>query len=446
MKYLQFLFLILILGNTAFAQTEAFKLSLKQAIELGLENRNDIKSGRYDILLSQNAIKRRKKEWLTNVEGSADIRYNTQLSKSIVPAGVLGNSEPMLFSLETKTNSVYALDLTQPLYNAEIINDTRIAKNNLAIEKERRIQSETDIKLSITQSYLNVLLKELQYKLAKDNELRYEKYLQMATGKYKYGALVENDYLKTQLDYQNEVAAAKTQQQDYNLAFISLKYQMNLQDTAVVILTDNLESVFSSLPLQQQTQQGNKSANRTEIKQLVLLQENNRLKLKKARQSALPSASLFASYANQFQFKNFDYSQHEGWTPYSYVGLKLTLPITSNLKSSSTIKEIQLKSEQINFDLKQKISDVSFEIRQSLAEVNNASYNLEQSKANYALTKTIISSNKKQFELGVFQYTAVLESEKSIATAQEKYIHSIYDYLLARYNWMKATGNIYLVQ
>ena len=444
MKYLLYIFLILTLRNTAFAQTEAFSLSLKQAVELGLKNRNDIKSGKYDVLISENAVKQSKKGWIPEIEGSADIRYNTELSKTIVPAGVLGNSEPMAFSLETKTNSVYALNLTQPLYKADLINDTRIAKNNLAIEKERRIQAETDIILGIIiQSYLNVLLKELQYKLAKENELRYDAYLHIATGKYKLRALVENDYLKTQLDYQNAVVTAKNQEQDYNLAINALKYHINIQDNAALVLTDSLKSVLISLPFQQQ---GNTAANRSEVRQLLLAQENNRLQLKKVRQSALPAVSLFGSYASQFQYKSFDYSQNDWWTQYSYVGIKLSLPITSHIKNSSTINEFRLRIVKGDFDLKQKFSDVDFEIRQSLAEINNTYANLEEAKANLELSKTIISSNKKQFELGVFQYTAILESEKSITTAEEKYIQLMYDYLLARYNLMKATGIVHLLK
>lgn len=443
MKYLLYIFLTLTFRNTAVAQTEAFSLSLKQAIELGLKNRNDIKSGQYDVLISENAIKQSKKGWIPEIEGSADIRYNTELSKTIVPAGVLGNPEPMAFSLDTKTNSVYALNLTQPLYKAELINDTRIAKNNLAIEKERRIQAETAVILNITQSYLNVLLKELQYKLAKENESRYEAYLHIAADKYKLRALVENDYLKTQLDYQNAIVTAKNQQQDYNLAINALKYHINIQDNAALVLTDTLKSVLLSLPFQQQ---GNTAANRPELKQLLLAQENNRLQLKKVRQRALPAVSLFGSYASQFQYKSFDYSQNDWWTQYSYVGIKLSVPITSHLKNSSTVNEFRLRIVKGDFDLKQKFADVDFEIRQALAEINNAYASLEEAKANLELSKTIISNNKKQFELGVFQYTAILESEKSITTAEEKYIQLTYDYLLARYNWMKATGNVHLLK
>lgn len=441
MKQLQYIILILTFGNTAFAQNKTFNLSLKQAIELGMKNRDDIRSARYDVLISENGVERARKEWLPEIEGSADIRYNTKLSKTIVPAGVLGNSGPMAFSLETRTNSVYALNLIQPLYKADIINNVHIAKNDLAIEKEREIQSETDIALRITQSYLNVLLKELQYKLAKDNEMRYAEYLRMAEGKYKYGALVENDYLRAQLDYQNAASATKTQQQDYSLAISAFKYQINIQNEAAVTLTDSLESVFSPMP---SGKEKNQAENRSEIRQLLLSKKNTSLQLKKARQSALPSVSLYASYATQFQYENFDYLQRDWWTPYNYVGLKITLPLTFNLKNSSTISEYRLKAKKAEFDLNQKSSDIRFEVSQALAELKNSSYNLEKSKANYELSKTIFSSNRKQFELGVFQYTAVLESEKSIATAEDKYIQSMYDYLLARFNWMKATGNIYV--
>ncbi|PWG81385.1 TolC family protein [Pararcticibacter amylolyticus] len=437
MKYLRSILYLLLMINAEGIVAQTHSLSLQEAITLGLKNRNDLKSHEYDVLISENQLKASRKEWIPDLAGSADARYNARLSQTVVPAGMIGNAEPMKVSLESKTNSVYALNLSQPLLNPSITNDIRIAKNNVALQKERRNISENEIRLAITESYLNVLLKDVQYKLTRENEKRYYEYLQMAEGKYKLGAMIENDYLKARLDYQNAVASSKTREKDYDLAFNELKYQMNVPRSETVVIRDSIQSVFIASPLPQESIAGE---NRPEIKQLKLLRENAALQIRKARQNALPSISLYASYGHQFQYKNFDYSNRDWWTPYSYAGLKVSIPLTFNLKNNSTISEHQLRSVQAGFDLEQGLSDVRFEVSQALARIATSSYNLEKSRANYELSKAIFLSNQKQFKLGVFQYAQVLESERTIATSEENYIQSIYDALMARYYWMKATG------
>ena len=193
--------MLTILCSTVTAQTDTLKVSLKQAVETGLKNRYDVRSNKYNISIAENAINKSKKEWIPDITGSGNLRYNSQLQERIIPAGILGNSTSMTFSLDTKTNSVYSLDLTQAIYKPEITSNINIAKNDLELEKEKNRQFEINTKTAITESYLNILLKELQFKIAKENEIRYSEYLEVAEGKYKYGSLLENDFLKAKLDY-----------------------------------------------------------------------------------------------------------------------------------------------------------------------------------------------------------------------------------------------------
>ena len=51
-----------------------------------------------------------------------------------------------------------------------------------------------------------MLLKKLQSKITSDDEQRYKEYEQVAAGKVKLGTLIENDYLKAKLDYENKIA------------------------------------------------------------------------------------------------------------------------------------------------------------------------------------------------------------------------------------------------
>ncbi len=429
--------MLTILCSTVTAQTDTLKVSLKQAVETGLKNRYDVRSNKYNISIAENAINKSKKEWIPDITGSGNLRYNSQLQERIIPAGILGNSTSMTFSLDTKTNSVYSLDLTQAIYKPEITSNINIAKNDLELEKEKNRQFEINTKTAITESYLNILLKELQFKIAKENEIRYSEYLEVAEGKYKYGSLLENDFLKAKLDYKNAKVETQKSQQNYNLAINNFKYQINIDSGTIVILTDRLNSVSGSMnPPQQQ----DAATNRTEIKQLQLIKENNELQLKKAHQNILPTVSLFANYSSQFQYSNFDYAQKDWWSPYSYVGVKISLPITSNFKNSNTVRESEFKSAKTGIDIKQKAADINYEIQKASSELGNALQNMQTTKANYDLSNTIYENQKQQYNLGSLQYSSLLDTEKTLNTAEQNYIKAVYDYLIAMLDYDKALG------
>src|SRR6185437_5069 len=258
--------------------TNNVSVSLKQAIDAGLKNRYDIQAQKYNVAVANNSISKTKKEWIPDVSGSALARYNPQIQATYIPGGFLGPSPPSLVALGAKSVSVFGLDLNQNIFKPAITTDVKIAKNNLAIQQEKNKQDENNIKEEIIKSYLNVLVKELQAKISTNDEQRYKEYLEVAEGKFKLGSLIENDYLKAKLDYENAKLETAKAKQSYSLAIDNVKYQINVPIETQVQLTDSLNSLF--VASEQLATKGDAN-NRTEITQLVLQQEANKLWISK---------------------------------------------------------------------------------------------------------------------------------------------------------------------
>jgi outer membrane protein TolC len=411
-----------------------------QAIDLGLKNRYDIQANKYNLSIADNQVKKIKKEWIPDISGSGNMRYSPQLQSTYIPGGFFGgpNSPPQLVALGAKSTSVFGLDLNQPIFRPAITTDVKIAKNNLAIEQERNKQDENTIKEQIAFAYLNVLLKDLQSKIAIDDEQRYKEYAQVAEGKLKLGTLIENDYLKAKLDYENAKVETLKAKQNLQLALDNVKYQINVPVETQLVLSDTLNS--PNLTMSQLPTKGDAN-NRSEIKQLVLQQQGNKLEISKTRQNALPSLAFFANYSKQFTYTNLDYGLSQWWSPFNYLGLRLNVPITSNFKNHNTIQEHKIKSLQTDLDLKQKTADVNYEIQKTTTELSNAVQNMQTTKNNYDLSKVIYENQKQQYNLGSLQYSNLLDTDRSLNTTEQNYIKAVYDYLLANINYQKAIGN-----
>jgi outer membrane protein TolC len=431
--------LLALLSLRGYAQQSVgeLKVSLQEAIDLGLNNRYDVQADKYNLAIADNEIGKSKKEWIPEISGAGNMRYSPQIQATYIPAGYFG-IEAGLGALGAKATNVFGLDLNQTIYKPGINADIKIAKNNLRLEKERNRQSENNVKEKIAYAYLGVVLRELQSNIAAADEQRYKEYEQVADGKLKAGSLLENDYLKAKLDYENAKVETLKSKQNYQLALENLKYQMNIPRETQLTLSDSLNAagfLVDQLPTK------NDMINRSEISQLVLQQQGDKLQVDKSRQNAIPSVSLYANYSKQYLNTTFDYSQSQWWSPYSFVGLRLSVPITANLKNHHTVQSNQFKARQTDLELKQKGEDIKYEVHKASFELDNAQNNMKTAKNNYDLSRVIYENQKQQYDLGSLLYSDLLDTDRSLNHTEQNYVKSVYDYLVSIVNYQKALGN-----
>src|SRR5699024_3732957 len=110
---------------------------------------------------------------------------------------------------------------------------------------------------------------------------RFAQYKTLMEGKYKNGTLIKNKYLQAELDYKNAKVRAATLQQNYHMALIRLKHQLNISEAAKLVLTDSIQQLSKpNLAMNSD----NAIQNRTEIKQLKLQRRMDQLQIKSVRQ------------------------------------------------------------------------------------------------------------------------------------------------------------------
>ena len=417
---------------------DIFKISMHQAMELAVKNRYDAQSSNLDILLASNTADKTINVWLPTISTSGSIRYNTQLQENVLPAGFSGNSGEQRVVFGTKNSSSFSLDLEQIIFKPGLQKDIRIAKNNILLAKEKYRQKQSTIKNETAEAYLNVLLKELQCTIAREDEKRYQEYLTLAEAIYKLNQLVESDFLIAGLNYENAKTENLNVKQSYELCLQNLKYKINIPQESILELTDSLNATFfleaeSSIPAG--------SDNGSEITQLTILQQNNGLLLDKTSQELLPSISFTANYTALYQSNHFDYLG-AGWGPFNYISLKLDIPLSEWFKSRNTVRDYQYKAQQYVLDIKQKISDISYKIGKTKTELGQAQKVMQSTQKTFELSKQVYALQKIEYNLGTRLYSSILDKENSISAAEQNYISAVYNYLTAILNYELAIGNL----
>jgi outer membrane protein len=434
------IFFLIFFAHALLANAQSvLNLSLQQARELGLQNRFDVKANQYEVDAAKLDISQSKQAWLPEVRMSAQINYNTQIRSTLIPAGFGGLPEPTLLALGAKNMSIFSLELKQSIYNPTLNTDVKLAINAEKMEQERKREHDIEVKKQISQAYLNVLLRSLQNQIALHEEKRFREYYTLAEGRYKHGALIENDYLRAKLDFENAHLQATTSQQNYDLSLVTLRHELNVPAATILKLTDSLGTPDNSIV---QTPNLDAIENRTEVRQLKLEEQANNLLEKRQRQAVNPVISLAGNYAQQFLNMdfNFNYSDGRWWSPYSAIGLQLSLPLTGQFTNRTVVQLAQLRSMQTIARQLHEKAKVAYEIDHAAAEVANALQNLQRAKSSYDLAQRVYKNQQQQLTLGAFSYDNVLNTEISLNGAERNYITATYDYMVTKLNYDVATG------
>lgn len=413
---------------------EVVKISLNQAIQLGIQNENDIKADSINTLISKSEVKDSKKNLLPDLSLSTNITYYGDISKTTVPAGLLGNDNPEKISMGANNNTNAALNFNYTLYKPGLYTNINIAKNNNVLAEEKLKQEKLSVKHEIIRAYYEMALKKVEFEIMQKEEQRYKSYYELVKGKYNNGVVLQSDLDQANLDYKSAKINTQKSKQLYDLCCINLKYRINIPDNIKVEFTDSIESLQSDKDIIS----NNSVVDRTELKQLIIENKGNQLQLKKAKENYLPTISLFANYSQYFQSNHFDYSNSFNWYPVNYVGIQVSIPISGIVKNHEHVLQSKLKIAQTNELIRQKTNDIQNEINKASIELKDAKLNEQISIANYNLAQCIYDRQKQQFEIGTLQYQNLLNTEKSIHNAQQNYFSSIYDLLLAKLKYEMA--------
>ena len=122
--------------------------------------------------------------------------------------------------------------------------------------------------------------------------------------------------------------------------------------------------------------------------------------------------------------------------------MKISIPITQNFRNKNNIAQFRIQKEQLKAQLEQTKSDIHYQVEKTETDLDNARQNMQAANKNYQLSQKIYNNQEKQFQVGAFQYSNLLETERSLHRAEKNYIQKVYAYLNAKIAYEKAIGEL----
>lgn len=348
-----------------------------------------------------------------------------------------GNRQGIKVGLDNTYSVGFSASL--PLIAPQLWASLKISDTQILAAAEQARASKLDMVNQVKTAYYELML------AADSREVIQQSYDMAAlthdiyTKKYSAGAASDYDVLRTSVAMKNiepqllqaEIAIKKAKLKlqilmgmgsdvDFEIAGRLKDYENSMYEETLGIVKDysqNSQLILNEIQ-QKQSQQA------------LTLQKN----------SLYPTLAMSFNYmwnsmSNGSPLKNFV------WTPYSTLGLQLSIPIFTGGSRYSKIKQAQIQVEELKWTRENLQRNVAMQV--DLA-VDNIKINVEQiASCSESVGQATRAHDimEKSFQIGAASYLDLRDSELALTNSHLTYYQAIYNYLIARSQLELLLGN-----
>jgi outer membrane protein TolC len=251
-----------------------------------------------------------------------------------------------------------------------------------------------------------------------------------------------SDTLRTGLNVRNAILLEMQAKDAVKLSLSYLGQQIGASETTEIVVNDRLQTrknpAIPNLSDDSATYR-NQPAFLAEETQIALATAQR----KKLNYQYLPTVSAYGYYAGQAFRKEPDfYSTSGNWYPVGYWGIKASWTIFDGFQKKAQDRQQLLaigKSEATKTSLKQSIA---YDRLNALNSMRNATRNMDYQTNNVEVANKLYDLARQKVREGQGLQQEVTEAEYTLKQTQQLYLQSVYDYLIADLEYMKASGRL----
>jgi len=416
--------------------------SIQQALDYAQKNNVQVKNALLDVKVQEQTNREVTGTAYPQISASGSLVYNYKLPVSLVPAeffgGQPGTFEKIAFGV--KWGSTAGVSLNQILFDGQVFVGLK-ARSTLIDFQEKNVEvTEETIKANIYKVYYQLAVSKTQIDLIDANmnllnKLEHDTKVMYDNG---FAEKLDLDKLGVQIaNLQTEKTNALNQIAN---GYLGLKLLMGMPIKDSLVLTDTLND--------EQVKAGVLEASnfnyeqRKEFQYADLGIKLKEFDVRRYKMAKIPTLSLNGYYNKNAQRNKFDVFGKGDWFDISAFTLNLNIPIFSGFTNNARIAKAKLSLQQsINQQEALKIN-IDNEIQTATNNFNSAIASLDYQKKNMTLAESVYQQTKKKFEAGTGSQTEINQAQTDMKTAQTNYINSLYNAIIARVDFMKATGKL----
>ncbi|MCB0496431.1 MAG: TolC family protein [Cyclobacteriaceae bacterium] len=440
-------FLFILTSLSGLAQEKEY--TLQQCIDQALDTNAKVKNATIDLGIVENDTKELKSKVLPHVEADANLMHNFNIQKIVLENGAIPaftdptipSGEVIAFQLQLKNSLTASLNASQVIFDKSLFEsfkatDLKKELGDQSLEKEK-----IDVVVGVTKAYYSVLISQQQLEFLESNLDRIETVYADAEAKLKSGLVRPIDVNRIEVALNNIKDEEQTAQQNVALSKAALGYLMHNNAPDNIQLSGTLDE--SVLYEQGGDDNAVNYSDRVEYNMLETQQKLNEQSLLIHKGMFYPRLSAFATTGVNPAATNLgDIFQSDRYFNYSYVGLRLQVPIFNGMEKTYQSGTLKLQKEKIQNNLDEAQQFIDNQVEQADIRFNKSLQSIKLQKRNLELAEENVKSIKFENEHGVANTIEVVDAETDLRLAQNKYYNALYQAVTAKIDLEKAKGAI----
>ncbi len=427
--------------NTTNAQT-VNSFSVQQAADYAKKNAVQVKNALLDILIQKQTNRDITSIALPQVNARGGVTDYLNIPTTLIPASVFGGPAGTFSAQKfgTKWNANAGVSLSQIVFDGQVFIALKARNGTVSYMEQIEKLTEENIVANVHKVYYQLVTGKIQVELLDANIARLEKLKHDVQIMFDNGFTekVDIDKLSVQLaNLQTEKLKAN------NLianGYYGLKTLMGMPIKDSLVLTDTLDDNKIREGVLEASQY--KYTDRKDFQILETANKLNGLNVRRYKLSALPSFNLVGDYSKQAQRDKFDFFGKGDWFTTSYIGLQMHVPIFNGFALKARTQKARLELQKSKNQTEALKINIDAEVESAKNNFIAAIASMDFQKKNMALAEKVYGQTKKKYEIGTGSATEINTAQLDLKTAQTNYITALSEAIIAKIDFLKATGKL----
>ncbi len=450
-------------NNIDTARITGHDFSVQQAVAYATKNNVNVKNALLDVQYQEQVNREITSRAYPGINASLSTTYNPNVATQVLPnfispatyqvlvdEGVKdGNGNPIQKPTDfgfiaaqfgTKFSANAGISLNQVLFDGQVFVGLQARGATIRFAQKNAEVTGEMIKANIYKIYYQLVVSKIQVELLDANIALWEKNLKDTRIIYENGFAEKLDIDKVTVILTNLQTEKIKVLNTISNGYYGLKTLMGMPVRDELVLTDTLND--------EQIKEGvlensiYSYEDRKEYQYAQIGKELNNYNIRRYKLSQIPTVSLSGLYAKNAQRDKWNFFGKGEWYTISNVNLNVSIPIFNGFYTKSKIQQAKIDLQKTENRIEALKLSIDNEVETARNNFRSAVITMDFQKKNMELAEKVYSQTKKKYEIGTGSQTDINTAQTGLKEAQTNYITALYDAIIARIDFMKATGKL----
>jgi len=439
------------------------EFSIQQAVDYAAKNNVQVKNALLDVKMQEQVNREITSRAYPAINGNLGTTYNPNVATQVIPnfispstyqvlvdQGVKdGNGNPIIMpddfgfiaaQFGTKYSAVGAISLSQILFDGQVFVGLKARSSTLDFSRKNVEVTLENIKANIYKVYYQLVVSRTQVELLDSNISLLQKLHRDTRIIYENGFAEKLDVDKVSVQLTNLQTERNAVINNISNGYYGLKVLIGMPVGEELVLTDKLSDEQIKEGILENSVYAYED--RKEFQYAQIGKKLNEYNIRRYKLSQVPTVSLNGSYAKNAQRDSWNFFGKGPWYSISSVSLNMNVPIFNGFYTRAKIEQARIDLQKTQNNIEALKLSIDNDVAVAKNNFRSAIARVDFQKKNMQLAENVYQQTKKKYEVGTGSQTEINTAQTDLKTAQTNYITALYDAIIARVDFLKATGKL----